>query len=51
MIKIRSERGETIKERYQCRLVERSLGFGESCFVFGSWSWLVVRSTSECEGG
>jgi hypothetical protein len=33
MIKIRIERGETIKKRYQCRLGERSLGFG-----FGWWS-------------
>jgi hypothetical protein len=33
MIKIRIESDETIKKRYQCRLGERSLGFG-----LGWWS-------------
>ncbi|KAH0815101.1 hypothetical protein GEV33_007690 [Tenebrio molitor] len=42
MIKIRIERGETIKHRNEC---------GEPGAVFGLLSWLVVRSVPDCERG
>jgi hypothetical protein len=39
MIKIRIERGEIIKERYQCRLEERALVSRVSFFF---WSLVLV---------
>jgi hypothetical protein len=42
MIKIRIERGKTIKHRNEC---------GEPGAVFGLLSWLVVRSVPDCERG